>query len=244
MIHLIESPHEEINFSRVIIECEQTKTSLNTMVNGKDQSYSNVIVILLALSLSRKKLTLNTKWVIFDATLTSVEPKNIKEAITEPSWIDAQCKKIFMNLKRLKVWELRINHRMCTAKEGPLSGRKQAPRHGLLYNHAKACDYFASQPVLPIFHKHLSRIMSFITAQQTKLDLELAPKEKRLYIGKCNGRINHRKIQREPTFPVVLDALAFTPCYSAFLITTDVLKVYMHYAGILFTSMTLSIDSR
>ncbi|GKB13116.1 retrovirus-related pol polyprotein from transposon TNT 1-94 [Tanacetum coccineum] len=35
-------------------------------------------------------------------------------------------------------------------------------------------------------------------------------------------------IQRGPTFQVVLDALALTPCYSAFLITADVPEVYMH----------------
>ncbi|GJZ10325.1 hypothetical protein Tco_0545084 [Tanacetum coccineum] len=70
--------------------------------------------------------------------------------------------------------------------------------------------------------------MSFITAQQTKLDLELVPKEKKLDIRKCNGRLNPRKIQREPTFQVVHDALALTPCYSIFLITADVPEVYMH----------------
>ncbi|GJX06569.1 hypothetical protein Tco_0194501 [Tanacetum coccineum] len=70
--------------------------------------------------------------------------------------------------------------------------------------------------------------MSSITAQQTKLDLELVPKEKRLDIGKCNGRLNPGKIHKEPTFQVVLDALALTLCYSAFLITADVLEVYMH----------------
>ncbi|GKA49613.1 hypothetical protein Tco_0742686 [Tanacetum coccineum] len=70
--------------------------------------------------------------------------------------------------------------------------------------------------------------MSFITAQQAKLDLELVPKEKRLDIRKCNGRLNPGKIQREPTFQVVLDALALTPCYSAFLITADVPEVCMH----------------
>ncbi|GKD61400.1 hypothetical protein Tco_1298909, partial [Tanacetum coccineum] len=70
--------------------------------------------------------------------------------------------------------------------------------------------------------------MSSITAQQTKLDLELAPKEKRLEIRKCNRRLNPGKKQREPTFQVVLDDLALTPCYSAFLITADVLEVYMH----------------
>nr|GEU34160.1 hypothetical protein [Tanacetum cinerariifolium] len=70
--------------------------------------------------------------------------------------------------------------------------------------------------------------MSSITAQQTKLDLELFPKEKRLEIGKCNERLNPGKIQKEPTFQVVLDVLALTSCYIAFLITADVLEVYMH----------------
>ncbi|GJY91636.1 hypothetical protein Tco_0507418 [Tanacetum coccineum] len=71
-------------------------------------------------------------------------------------------------------------------------------------------------------------IMSSVTAQQAKLDLELVPKEKRLEIGKCNGRLNPGKTQREPTFQVVLDALALTPCYSAFLTTADVPEVYMY----------------
>ncbi|GKF39852.1 hypothetical protein Tco_0119913, partial [Tanacetum coccineum] len=71
-------------------------------------------------------------------------------------------------------------------------------------------------------------IMSSITAQQTKLDLELVPKENRLDIGKCNGRIPHGLTPREPTFQVVLDAIAPTLCYPAFLITADVPEVYMH----------------
>ncbi|GKE91043.1 hypothetical protein Tco_1572138, partial [Tanacetum coccineum] len=52
--------------------------------------------------------------------------------------------------------------------------------------------------------------MSSITAQQTKLNLELVPKGKRLEIGKCNGRLNPGKKQREPTFQIVLDDLALT----------------------------------
>ncbi|GKD75065.1 hypothetical protein Tco_1333347 [Tanacetum coccineum] len=70
--------------------------------------------------------------------------------------------------------------------------------------------------------------MSSITAQQTKLDLELVPKEKRLEIGKCNERLNPGKKPKWPTFQVVSDALSLTPCYSAFLITADVPEVYMH----------------
>ncbi|GKD73314.1 hypothetical protein Tco_1331596, partial [Tanacetum coccineum] len=70
--------------------------------------------------------------------------------------------------------------------------------------------------------------MSSITAQQTKLDLELVPKENRLDIKKCNGRIPHGLTPREPTFQVVLDAIALIPCYPAFLITAYIPEVYMH----------------
>nr|GFA97386.1 hypothetical protein [Tanacetum cinerariifolium] len=45
--------------------------------------------------------------------------------------------------------------------------------------------------------------MSSITTQQTKLDLELVLKDKRLEIGKCNGRLNPGKKQREPTSQVI-----------------------------------------
>ncbi|GKA39940.1 hypothetical protein Tco_0732533 [Tanacetum coccineum] len=73
--------------------------------------------------------------------------------------------------------------------------------------------------------------MSSITAQQTKLDLELVPKENRIDIGKCNGRIPRGLTPREPTFQVVLDAIALTPCYPAFLITTDVPEICPRVQG-------------
>nr|GEV32718.1 hypothetical protein [Tanacetum cinerariifolium] len=64
--------------------------------------------------------------------------------------------------------------------------------------------------------------MTSITAQQTKLDLKLVPKENRLSIGKCNERIPRGLKPKEETFQVVLDALALTPCYPVFVITADV----------------------
>ncbi|GJV92412.1 hypothetical protein Tco_1540225 [Tanacetum coccineum] len=67
--------------------------------------------------------------------------------------------------------------------------------------------------------------MLSITAQQTKLDLELVPKENILDIGKFNGRIPRGLTPREPTFQVVLDAIAITPCYHTFLITADVPEI-------------------
>ncbi|GJV06473.1 hypothetical protein Tco_1344129 [Tanacetum coccineum] len=57
------------------------------------------------------------------------------------------------------------------------------------------------------------------------LDLELVAKENRLDIRKCNGRIPRGLKLKEETFQVVLDALALTPCYPAFLITTDVPEI-------------------
>ncbi|GJW55454.1 hypothetical protein Tco_0099539 [Tanacetum coccineum] len=73
--------------------------------------------------------------------------------------------------------------------------------------------------------------MSSITVQQAKLDLELVPKEKIIEIRKCNGILNPKKIQREPIFQVVLDALSLTLCYSAFLITADVLEICPRVQG-------------
>ncbi|GJW27981.1 hypothetical protein Tco_0044856 [Tanacetum coccineum] len=70
--------------------------------------------------------------------------------------------------------------------------------------------------------------MTSITAQQTKLDLELVPKENQLDIGKCNGRIPRGLKPKEETFQVILDALALTTYYPAFIITADIPEVYMH----------------
>ncbi|GJX85998.1 hypothetical protein Tco_0336772 [Tanacetum coccineum] len=52
----------------------------------------------------------------------------------------------------------------------------------------------------------------------------MVPKKNRLDIGKCNGKIPHVLKPKEETFQVVLDALALTPCYPAFIITANVPK--------------------
>nr|GEX44284.1 hypothetical protein [Tanacetum cinerariifolium] len=70
-----------------------------------------------------KQLQTNVMWCFFDAFLTSVEPKNFKQAMTEPSWIDAMQEEL-MNLKDYKVLKnkarlaskgFRTTHRMCTS---------------------------------------------------------------------------------------------------------------------------------
>ncbi|GJZ15106.1 hypothetical protein Tco_0550783 [Tanacetum coccineum] len=59
-------------------------------------------------------------------------------------------------------------------------------------------------------------------AQQIALDNALVAPENRRVIGKCNMRINLGMKPKEPTYQVVLDALALTICYPSFLITAEV----------------------
>ncbi|GJY44204.1 hypothetical protein Tco_0432417 [Tanacetum coccineum] len=62
-------------------------------------------------------------------------------------------------------------------------------------------------------------------SQQIKLDNALVALENCRFIGKCNMRINPGMKPKEPTYQVVLDALALTTCYSAFLITAEKFSV-------------------
>ncbi|GJZ17403.1 hypothetical protein Tco_0553526 [Tanacetum coccineum] len=59
-------------------------------------------------------------------------------------------------------------------------------------------------------------------AQQIALDNALVALENQRVIGKFNMRIKPGMKPKEPTYQVVLDALALTTCYPAFLITADV----------------------
>ncbi|GKA18583.1 retrovirus-related pol polyprotein from transposon TNT 1-94 [Tanacetum coccineum] len=53
----------------------------------------------------RKQIQTDAMWCYFDAFLTFVEQKNFKQAMTEPSWIDAMQEEIH-EFERLEVWEL------------------------------------------------------------------------------------------------------------------------------------------
>nr|GEZ00591.1 hypothetical protein [Tanacetum cinerariifolium] len=65
-------------------------------------------------------------------------------------------------------------------------------------------------------------------AQQSVMDNALVAQENQHVISKCNMRINPGIKPKEPTYLVVLDALALTTCYLAFLITAEVPVIYMH----------------
>ncbi|GJV51148.1 hypothetical protein Tco_1446889 [Tanacetum coccineum] len=70
--------------------------------------------------------------------------------------------------------------------------------------------------------------MNPIVAQQTALENALFAPDNRVKIRKCNIRISpFKKPKKEPTYQVILDALALSPCYPTFLITTEVREIYM-----------------
>ncbi|GJW39216.1 zinc finger, CCHC-type containing protein [Tanacetum coccineum] len=64
--------------------------------------------------------------------------------------------------------------------------------------------------------------------EQIKMDKTLVAPEKRFKFGRCNMRINQDFKPKEPMYQVILDCLALTTCYPAFLITADVPEIYMH----------------
>ncbi|GJT58255.1 hypothetical protein Tco_0993309 [Tanacetum coccineum] len=65
-------------------------------------------------------------------------------------------------------------------------------------------------------------------AQQIELDNDFVAPENHHVIDKCNMMINPRIKPKEPTYQVVLDALALTTCYPAFFIIVEVPVIYMH----------------
>ncbi|GKF02203.1 hypothetical protein Tco_0029126 [Tanacetum coccineum] len=69
--------------------------------------------------------------------------------------------------------------------------------------------------------------MNTTQAQQKALDDALIAHADRLEFGKCNMRLKIEIKPKEATFQVVLDALALTPFYQAFLITAEVPAIYM-----------------
>nr|GEU83507.1 hypothetical protein [Tanacetum cinerariifolium] len=70
--------------------------------------------------------------------------------------------------------------------------------------------------------------MDMTIDQQVALDEALVPHASRLRIGKRNFRLRSDITSKESTLQLVYDVLRLTPFYKAFLVTTDVLEIYMH----------------
>ncbi|GKE76529.1 retrovirus-related pol polyprotein from transposon TNT 1-94 [Tanacetum coccineum] len=103
---LNESPHEESTSQGSSSNVRQTHTPFKHLGRWtKDHPIANVIGNPSRSISTRKQLQTDAMWCYFDAFLTSVEPNNFKQAMTEPSWIDAMQEEIH-EFQRLEVWEL------------------------------------------------------------------------------------------------------------------------------------------
>ncbi|GJX29731.1 retrovirus-related pol polyprotein from transposon TNT 1-94 [Tanacetum coccineum] len=314
----------------------------------KDHPIANVIGDPSRSVSTRKQLQTDVMWCYFDAFLTSVEPKNFKQAMTEPSWIDAMQEeihefvktnefgKVLKNMARLvaqgfslltsdfidttmvekrkvdedlqgkpvdaTLYRVMIGSLMYLTSSRPdliyavcLCARYQAKPTEKHLNaitqgvrtldavhqemRSQLTDYGFQFNKIPLYcdnksgialccnnvqhsrAKHIDVRYHFIkekvkngivelyfvrTEYQLadiftkplprerfnflieKLDNALVAPENRHVIGKCNMRINPRMKPKEPTYQVVLDVLALTTCYPAFLVTTEVPVIYMH----------------
>ncbi|GKF88427.1 retrovirus-related pol polyprotein from transposon TNT 1-94, partial [Tanacetum coccineum] len=103
---LHESFHEDSTSQESSSNVRPIHTPLKSLGRWtKDHPIANVIGDPSRSIFTRKQLQTDAIWCYFDAFLTFVEPKNFKQAMTEPSWIDAMQEEIH-EFERLQVWEL------------------------------------------------------------------------------------------------------------------------------------------
>ncbi|GKE87550.1 retrovirus-related pol polyprotein from transposon TNT 1-94, partial [Tanacetum coccineum] len=103
---LHESLHEDSTSQGSSSNVRQTYTSYEHLGKWtKDHPIANVIGNPSRSVSTRKQLQTDAMWCYFDAFLTLVEPKNFKQAMIKPSYINAMQEEIH-EFKRLEVWEL------------------------------------------------------------------------------------------------------------------------------------------
>ncbi|GJS71290.1 retrovirus-related pol polyprotein from transposon TNT 1-94 [Tanacetum coccineum] len=100
---LHESLHEDSTSQGSSSNVRQTHTLFEHLGRWtKDHPIANLIGDPSRSVSTRKQLQTDAIWCYFDAFLTSIEPKNFKQEMTEPSWIDAMQEEIH-EFERLEV---------------------------------------------------------------------------------------------------------------------------------------------
>ncbi|GJS35833.1 hypothetical protein Tco_0534215 [Tanacetum coccineum] len=156
---LNESPNEDSTSQGSSSNIRQIHTPFEHLGRWtKDHPIANVIVDPSLFVSTRKQLKTDAMWCYFDAFLNSVEPKNFKQAMTEPSWINAMQEEIH-EFERLEI--------------------SQSPR-GIFINQSK----YASE-IVKKYGLHSTDFVDTPMIENKKLDEDLQGKQidARLYRG-------------------------------------------------------------
>nr|GEW23059.1 hypothetical protein [Tanacetum cinerariifolium] len=88
-------------------------------------------------------------------------------------------------------------------------------------------DFRMLQRTICFIMRSLERTMDTTIDQQVEIDEALVPHAKRLSIGRRNFLLLSDISSKESTLQLVYDVLCLSPFFKAFLVTADVLKIYM-----------------
>ncbi|GJV34658.1 retrovirus-related pol polyprotein from transposon TNT 1-94 [Tanacetum coccineum] len=174
----------------------------------KDHPLENIIGDLDRPVSTRLQLHEQALFCYYDAFLTSVEPKNYKDALTQACWIEAMQEELH-EFERLKVWEL-------------------VPPPDKAFVITLKWVYKVKLDELGGILKKGSVCRSWLSSTSwIALDDALVAPANRLKIGKCNLRLSLDVTSKEATLQVVYDMLKLTPFYKAFQVSADVPEIYM-----------------
>nr|GEV38988.1 hypothetical protein [Tanacetum cinerariifolium] len=143
----------------------------------KDHPIANIIGDPSRSVSTRKQLQTDSMWCYFDAFLTSVEPKNFKQAMTKPLWIDAMQKEIH-EFERLQVWEL-----------VPCSDEVLLIKLKWIYK--VKTDEFGRIEAIHIFIANAAHKNMTIFQMDVKIEFLNGELKEEVYVSQLEGFVNH-----------------------------------------------------
>nr|GEU43515.1 retrovirus-related Pol polyprotein from transposon TNT 1-94 [Tanacetum cinerariifolium] len=219
---LHEYLHEDSTSQGSSSNIKQTHTPFKSLGRWtKDHLIANVIGDPFCSVSTRKQLQTDTMWCLFDAFLTLVEPMNFKQAITEPSWIDAMQEEIH-EFERLQ-------------NKARLFAQGFRQEEGIDFKESFAT--VTRIEAIRIFIANVAHMNMKIFQVYVKTEFLNGELKEEVYVSQPEGFVDQDNPShilnttfrpKEPTFQVVLDVLSITPFYQAFLISASIDAIYMH----------------
>nr|GEU63877.1 hypothetical protein [Tanacetum cinerariifolium] len=223
----------------------------------KDHPLDNIIGQLSKPVSTRLQLHEQALFCYYDAFLTLVEPKTYKDALTQYCWIEAMQEELneFERLEvwelvphpdKVMVITLKWIYKVKLDELGGiLKDKARLVAHGLKSLLLRE-EVYVSQPNRFVDQDNPNHVYKLKKAlyglkqaprvcmtmdttinQQVAMYEALVPHARRLRVGESNFCLLSNISSKESTLQLVYDVLRLTPFFKAFLVTADVLKIYM-----------------